>query len=369
MTPEQQEKVQLLYDRFVARDDVYAVQWLREDGTGGWTPLVEQECTYGCKTKVCPHKTYAKLTPSVVFDHLQGNTSIGVYQLNAEGKVKWLCFDIDFNKGETPNQKDAFEVTRQIQKELRDVGIFSMVENSTNKGIHVWVFLEEELPTHVLFTFGRWIMEEVTLPASMHVEVFPKQSSSKRLGNLVRLPFGIHKKTKKRTHFLHPVTLKNLSIEEQWRYLKGCPPVTREHLKSVFRDHGIKSSPLPLKSQDDIAYRPRSQRCLVHLLNAGANEGLRDASVFRLACLLREYELPVDMATETLHLWNGTRNYPPLEPDEVDGAVESAYSANYSAYPCSDTQFDSICDPNCYWYENKMKLRNTRKSKNAYSSK
>lgn len=361
LTKKQKQRVQLLKDRFVHRDDVFATQWYNPTkGRGGWTPELTEACSHGCKTAVCPHKKYTPLTPQSVVDHLQGKHAIGVYQLGNRDTVKWLCFDIDFNKGTEPNWTDLAAVTRNIQRELAKVGVKALVEDSTNKGVHLWVLLETPLPAHVLLTFGHWIINKVDMPDYMHVEVFPKQTTKgNKFGSLVRLPLGIHQKTQKRTEILHPATLSNLSMEEQWEMLETYPLLTRDQLREIFDREGIKSKPPQSSSttKSSRSAKSRVQRCLVHLMDEGAGEGLRDAATFRLGCLLRDYEIPFDLATVMMHEWNETKNNPPLEAQEVEVPLESAYNNSYSAYPCSDRQFDSICSSDCYWYENKMKMR------------
>ena len=365
LSTEHQRKVQLLSDRFAHRKDVFATQWYNQNkGIGGWTPELEEECTHGCKTSICPHKVYAPITTNAIIKHLQGNHAIGVYQLGDKDTVKWLCFDIDFNKGTEPNWSDLEAVTRGIQKELSRVGVKALVEDSTNKGVHLWVLLESPLPAHVLLTFGHWILDAVEMPDYMHVEVFPKQTTKgNKFGSLVRLPLGFHQKTNKRTEFLNPATLERMDLNDQWKLLATYPLLTRDRLREIFGEQGIKSAPPP---SSPALKPPRSstskvQKCLAHLMNEGAGEGLRDAATFRLACLLRDYEVPIDLASAMLNEWNDTKNDPPLEPQEIQVPLESAYSNNYSAYPCSDRQFDSICSSDCYWYENKMKMRQSRK--------
>lgn len=364
----QDEKINLLFDRFVSREDVYAIQW-KDGDRGGWSPVVSQKCEHGCKTAVCPHKVFEPLTKEKVVEHLKGKSTLGVYQLDKSSKVKWLCFDIDSNKGVAPDFEALLQVAEQIQNELRSHGIPALIEDSTNKGVHVWVLLEQPLPAHVMLALGRWVMksESIEVPSDLHVEVFPKQSqSSGRLGNLVRLPFGIHRKSGKRTQLLHPKTHTEVNPEFQWKMLSSYPLVSRDKVREIFDTHGITSSPLPENkkavSGGGKMYREKSQHCLVHLMNEGAKEGLRDAGVFRLACLMRDYDIPIDLTTAMLYEWNSTKNNPPLEDHEMDGPIQSAYNNPYSAYPCTDHNFDSICSSECHWYESKMKSRQSRKS-------
>ncbi len=74
-----------------------------------------------------------------------------------------------------------------------------LFENSGYKGRHYWVFLEEPETADVLHLFGRLLLasQAMQLPPGMHLEFFPKQARvrSKGLGNLIKLPLGIHRRT------------------------------------------------------------------------------------------------------------------------------------------------------------------------------
>ena len=89
---------------------------------------------------------------------------------------------------------------------LRGLGFAPLFENSGYKGRHFWVFLEEPETAGVLHLFGKLLLAWQTphIPAGLHLEYFPKQANlkGKGLGNLIKLPLGIHRCTGRRSELL-----------------------------------------------------------------------------------------------------------------------------------------------------------------------
>ena len=89
---------------------------------------------------------------------------------------------------------------------LRDLGFVPVLEDSGFKGRHLWVFLEQPEPAEVLHQLGRLLLNWQTpqLPQGLHLEFFPKQAArkGKGLGNLIKLPLGIHRRTGRRAVLL-----------------------------------------------------------------------------------------------------------------------------------------------------------------------
>lgn len=157
------ELYSLLRDLFIHRSDAYAIQL--DDGSYS--------------------RVDGEVTDELLRQHLLGDTTLGVYQLN-NGTVKWLCYDIDDHDG----TGDTFDLFR-VMVCLGERGIpFFVEESGSLNSYHVWVFIVET-PVYDAYTFARNLIEGVD------VEVFPKQSKPKRYGNLVKLPLGLNMKTGK----------------------------------------------------------------------------------------------------------------------------------------------------------------------------
>jgi len=185
---------------FGGREGVYARQWMSPTGESGYTPVEEP------------------LTPKVAEHHLLGNFTIGVYPVRLDNTVNFIAFDIDIAKfavRETIANKrrwDAVMVrTQETACRIVDLGAAWEVpvhlEDSGFKGRHAWIFLETPVPAGVAKKFGDLIAAALApLPREITVEVFPRQGSVARggLGNLIKLPLGIHRRTGQRSRIILP---------------------------------------------------------------------------------------------------------------------------------------------------------------------
>lgn len=361
-TKDQREKIDLVFERFVHRRDLYAEQWIdrNDPSRGGWAPRVANHCDQGCTAKRCMHTQYDPLTEVVIARHLSGLDTVGVYQLDTEDTVKWLCFDIDVNKGATVSQMRPFVVehAKQLRAKIKSLGLPTLIEDSTNKGVHLWVFFSSPVPAKKVHALGGWISQAVPNPENIHTEVFPKQTQHRgSFGNLVRIPFGKHLKSNRFSGFVSPDTFEPLSREEQWKALAMVPTVTEAQLDSILAEHKIEMIvPTTETSKDEYGVNEKTPKCLSKVLREGAEDGYTDVAAFRLACYLRDRGIPQDLATTTLLEWN-KRNAEPMDESYVEAKVESGFSHTYSPYPCSEPSFDAICTSSCFWYANKMKAR------------
>ena len=122
--------------------------------------------------------------------HLDREITLGMYLLNTDSLGRHLVFDADDNPG-----------WRRL-KALADV--LSVMETpsyleSSRRGGHLWLFFEDLLTGETIRRFGRGLMLYFGLGG---LELFPKQDRlSSGPGSLIRMPFGIHRKTGRRYGF------------------------------------------------------------------------------------------------------------------------------------------------------------------------
>ena len=95
----------------------------------------------------------------------------------------------------------------RIHAELVDLGLRGIVEDSGYKGRHIWLFFERPLRATLAHRLGRLLLARLA-PTDEHIslEVFPKQARLDRnqVGNLIKLPLGIHKVSGRRAMLLEP---------------------------------------------------------------------------------------------------------------------------------------------------------------------
>ncbi|MBI2374963.1 MAG: tetratricopeptide repeat protein [Deltaproteobacteria bacterium] len=183
---------------FSAREGVYARQWASPTGKAGYTPI---------------HQPF---TPQVARHHLLGDYTVGLYAVRRDNTVRWLAIDLDIASAELRKARDASTLTRltkavhkaslTIVDACAKVGLDALLEDSGHKGRHVWVLFEEPIPAGAAKRIGEWLVESAgELPGEVTAEVFPKQAkvtSADGLGNLIKLPLGVHQLSGRRCELL-----------------------------------------------------------------------------------------------------------------------------------------------------------------------
>lgn len=196
-------KLNMLYKHFVNRYDDYAIQ--QDNGS--------------YRRSDRPLDTYTLL------QHLSGEITIGSYQISLDGKVKWICLDIDHHNDEQ-NETDVELDTLTIITKLEALGIDYICESSgSSVSKHIWIFMDN-VNVSDAYSFGREIIGDT------ECEVYPKQkklSDVKPYGNLVKLPFG---KNKKNDNWSHIVTSSGDCIHKL-KLDRYIPSVYKRKCKSV----------------------------------------------------------------------------------------------------------------------------------------
>jgi hypothetical protein len=157
----------LLATRFIRRYDVRAEQ--QDDGS------------YICIRE--------PLTGDHLRSHLRGDLTLGAYVLNENGHASYTVFDAD----DEVEYHRLFSMANRLALEE----IPSYMEES-RRGGHLWFFHERAISGEAAKRFG----EGLSIRFGLETEVFPK-SVTGNVGSLVRLPFGIHRKSGQRYPFVN----------------------------------------------------------------------------------------------------------------------------------------------------------------------
>lgn len=221
---------------YSGREAVYARQWISPTGNAGYTPIHEP------------------LTILVAKNHILGHHTIGVYQLRLDNTVNFIAFDIDIAKAALARGITDRKIwERQVQSahklacQLLDIAAsFELpfyLEDSGFKGRHLWLFLERPIPAKVAKRFAEGLASQLPPPpAGVHLEIFPKQAyvANEGLGNLIKLPLGIHRKTGRRGVFL---SADGSHIENQLAYLDKIEKVKKEKIyEAIQRLYGASAN-------------------------------------------------------------------------------------------------------------------------------
>ena len=115
--------------------------------------------------------------------HLEGRWTLGTYLLDAGSCCAFAVFDADGVGG--------LECLARLSGELLEQGVPTVLEAS-RRGGHLWVHLLEPTPAHVV---RAWLLPYAVASG---VELYPKQDwlAPGGSGSLVRLPLGVHRKTR-----------------------------------------------------------------------------------------------------------------------------------------------------------------------------
>jgi hypothetical protein len=209
---------------FSGREDCFARQWAnRAEGKSGYVP---ERRPFG---------------PAELEEHLAGRRTYGIYLLQADARVRTAVLDADlamkFRQPKlTADDKRALlrerqYLVRRILEVSRQAEARPLIEFSGGKGFHFWYFFDPP----VAAGDARRALDRVrgTVAGDLQafdIEVFPKQDSlsGKGLGNLVKLPLGVHRLTGKRSFFIECADRSN---EAQLAFLSGVQPVDVKKLE------------------------------------------------------------------------------------------------------------------------------------------
>lgn len=127
--------------------------------------------------------------------HLRGEVTLGAYLLDEQSRGRFLVFDAD--------NDESWQQLQRMAQDLAVENVTGYLENS-RRGGHLWLFFDQPQPGQSIRWFGQGLLARQGI-APKQVELYPKQDElSGGPGSLVRLPFGIHRKSGQRYGFISP---------------------------------------------------------------------------------------------------------------------------------------------------------------------
>lgn len=223
------EKLVLFRRLFRGRDDVYAVRWeSKATGKSGYAPACANEWRPGIcekpriKCADCGHRKLSPLTDAVIYAHLAGDQTIGVYPLLEDDSCHFLA--ADFDDAEWREDAGAF-----VQS-CRELGVPVALEISrSGEGAHAWVFFAGRVAARDARRLGAALISHTCartrqLKLGSYDRLFPNQDTMPKggFGNLIALP--LQKKPRDQGHSvfvdanLHP-------FPDQWAFLASIRPM------------------------------------------------------------------------------------------------------------------------------------------------
>lgn len=254
------------------------------------------------------YKVLRPLDDEVLYNHLRGGPTVGTYLLR-DDTARTLVLDFDNGEQALEDAEAACDALEALGFRRRALGL----EFSGNKGYHVWLVVGSYVPAAWLRRIGKAALALANVTA----EVYPKQDRSDGLGNLIKLPGGVHQVSGRRAEFIRPPRLVGQQVVR--RVVDTLPP------EPEVRD-----------------YEPPPPYECLQTIQSGVPEGTRNDSLFHFTAMMRRAGLREPFLSALVSEVNDTCQ-PPLDETELATVISS--SANYG--PKCTTLPDSVRCENC----------------------
>jgi len=190
-----QEKVALFRRLFRGRTDVYPIRWeSKTTGKTGYAPACANEWIASVcnkpriKCSDCNNRALSQLTDFVIYEHLAGKRTVGVYPLLTDDTCHFLAADFD----EAEWKEDALAFVQSCS----ELGVPVALEISrSGNGAHAWVFFSGSVSARDARRLGTAIISHTCirtrqLKLESYDRLFPNQDTMPKggFGNLIALP-------------------------------------------------------------------------------------------------------------------------------------------------------------------------------------
>ncbi|WP_119157547.1 TOTE conflict system archaeo-eukaryotic primase domain-containing protein [Caldimonas tepidiphila] len=232
-----EEKLALFRRLFRGRSDVYPVRWeSRSSGKTGYAPACANEWRAGVcekpriKCSECGHRLLLPLSDSVVYDHLVGKRTLGVYPLLSDNSCHFLAVDFD----EAEWREDALAFAWSCD----ELGVPVALEISrSGEGAHAWVFFSASVAARDARRLGTALISHTCartrqLKLASYDRLFPNQDTMPKggFGNLIALPLQKQPREKGCSVF---VDRQWRPLADQWAYLASLRPMQPGDIEPV----------------------------------------------------------------------------------------------------------------------------------------
>ncbi len=223
------EKVALFRRLFRGRTDVYPVRWeSRTTGKSGYSPACANEWRAGvcAKPRVkcadCGNRLLLPVSDEVIFRHLAGDHTVGIYPLLEDDGCHFLAVDFDDEEW----REDALSFMQSCD----ELGVPAALEISrSGQGAHVWIFFLEKVAARDARRLGTAIISQTCartrqLKLTSYDRLFPNQDSMPKggFGNLIALPLQKRPREQGWSVF---VDAELRPYPDQWAFLAAIQPM------------------------------------------------------------------------------------------------------------------------------------------------
>jgi superfamily II DNA or RNA helicase len=249
------EKVALFRRLFRGRTDVYPVRWeSKSTGKSGYAPACGNEWRPGVcqkpriKCSDCPNRSFIPLSDAVIYGHLAGEHTIGIYPLLEDDSCYFLAVDFD----EAEWREDA----RGFMQTCEALGVPAALEISrSGQGAHAWVFFAGRVSARDARRLGTAIISHTCartrqLQLNSYDRLFPNQDTMPKggFGNLIALPL---QKAPREVGCSVFVDAELRPYPDQWAFLATIRPMDAHDVEATILRAADGGHPLDVTFIDD----------------------------------------------------------------------------------------------------------------------
>lgn len=253
------EKVTLFRQLFRGRTDVYAARWeSKTTGKSGYAPACANEWRAGVcekpriKCSDCGNRLLVPLSDAVIYAHLAGDHTIGIYPLLDDDTCYFLA--VDFDEAEWRDDACAF-----VQS-CEELGVPVALEISrSGQGAHAWVFFASRVSARNARRLGTAIISHTCsrtrqLKLASYDRLFPNQDMMPKggFGNLIALPLQKRPRENGCSVF---VDTRLRPHPDQWVHLSSIKPMAPNDIEPMIlrATGGVHSLDVTFIDNEDLA--------------------------------------------------------------------------------------------------------------------
>jgi superfamily II DNA or RNA helicase len=249
------EKVALFRRLFRGRTDVYPIRWQSQtSGKSGYSPACANEWRAGVCEKPrikcgdCSHRLLIPLSDTVIYNHLAGEQTVGVYPLLEDDSCYFLAVDFD--------EADWRDDARAFMQSCHARGVPATLEISrSGQGAHAWVFFGGRVSARDARRLGTTIISHTCsrtrqLKLESYDRLFPNQDTMPKggFGNLIALPL---QKGPREQGFSVFVDADLRPYADQWAFLASIQPMDAHDIEPTILQATGGIHPLDVTFIDD----------------------------------------------------------------------------------------------------------------------
>jgi superfamily II DNA or RNA helicase len=260
------EKIALFRRLFRGRTDVYPVRWeSKTSGKSGYAPACANEWRAGVCEKPrikcgdCSNRLLIPLSDAVIYDHLTGELTVGVYPLLEDDTCYFLAVDFD--------EADWRDDARAYMQSCEELGVPAALEISrSGNGAHAWVFFANRVSARDARRLSTAIISHTCsrtrqLKLESYDRLFPSQDTMPKggFGNLIALPLQKWPRENGRSVFVDADLRPYL---DQWGFLACLQPMAAHDIEpTILRaTGGVHPLDITFIDDEDLATPWKRQR-------------------------------------------------------------------------------------------------------------